>query len=107
MSAPIEAPILLTWRWMYSILLASMRTGIEATNEILSLCHIEDAHEVLNAGGGIGVRLAYIAKRKFAVTSPQPPALSSRIFLNERSLNDEHELSCQSVAAGRLEKYRP
>ncbi len=37
--------------------------GFEATNELLSLCHIEDAREVLNAGCGIGVGSAYIAKK--------------------------------------------
>jgi arsenite methyltransferase len=37
--------------------------GIEATDEILSLCHIEDAHEVLNVGCGIGVGSARIAKK--------------------------------------------
>jgi ubiquinone/menaquinone biosynthesis C-methylase UbiE len=37
--------------------------GIEATDELLSLCHIEDAHEVLNVGCGIGVGSAYIARK--------------------------------------------
>ena len=37
--------------------------GFEATNELLSLCHIEDAHEVLNVGCGIGVGPASIAKK--------------------------------------------
>ena len=37
--------------------------GFEATNGLLSLCHIEDAHEVLNVGCGIGVGPAYIAKK--------------------------------------------
>jgi len=31
--------------------------GFEATDELLSLCRIEDAREVLNVGCGIGVRL--------------------------------------------------
>jgi SAM-dependent methyltransferase len=35
--------------------------GLEATNEHLSLCHIEDAREVLNMGCGIDVGSAYIA----------------------------------------------
>jgi len=35
--------------------------GYEATNELLSLCHIEDAREVLDAGCGIGVGPAYLA----------------------------------------------
>ncbi len=37
--------------------------GLEATNELLSPCHIEDAHEVLNAGREIGVSPAYIARK--------------------------------------------
>jgi arsenite methyltransferase len=37
--------------------------GIEATDELLSLCHVEDAHEVLNVGCGIGVGPARIAKK--------------------------------------------
>jgi ubiquinone/menaquinone biosynthesis C-methylase UbiE len=37
--------------------------GFEATNELLSLCHIEDAREVLDIGCGIGVGPAYIAKK--------------------------------------------
>jgi ubiquinone/menaquinone biosynthesis C-methylase UbiE len=37
--------------------------GIEATDELLSLCHITDAHEVLNVGCGIGVGSAYIANK--------------------------------------------
>lgn len=37
--------------------------GREATDEILALCHIENAHEVLTVGCGIGISCAYIAKR--------------------------------------------
>lgn len=37
--------------------------GFAATNELLSLCHIEAAREVLNIGCGIGVGSAYIAKK--------------------------------------------
>ena len=37
--------------------------GFEATNELLSLCHIEDAHQVLNVGCRIGVGPVYIAKK--------------------------------------------
>jgi ubiquinone/menaquinone biosynthesis C-methylase UbiE len=37
--------------------------GREATDTLLSLCHIENAHEVLNVGCGIGVSSAYIAKK--------------------------------------------
>ena len=37
--------------------------GFEATDELLSLCHIEDAQEALNVGCGIGVGSAYVAKK--------------------------------------------
>jgi ubiquinone/menaquinone biosynthesis C-methylase UbiE len=37
--------------------------GFAATDELLSLCHIEDAKEVLNIGCGIGVGVAYIARK--------------------------------------------
>jgi ubiquinone/menaquinone biosynthesis C-methylase UbiE len=37
--------------------------GFEATNELLSLCRIEVAREVLNVGCGIGVGSTYIAKK--------------------------------------------
>jgi ubiquinone/menaquinone biosynthesis C-methylase UbiE len=36
--------------------------GFEATDELLSLCHIKDAMEILNVGCGIGVASIYIAK---------------------------------------------
>jgi ubiquinone/menaquinone biosynthesis C-methylase UbiE len=36
--------------------------GLEATSELLALCHIDDAREVLNVGCGIGAGGAYIAK---------------------------------------------
>ena len=37
--------------------------GFTATDELLALCHIDEAHEVLNVGCGIGVGPAYIAKK--------------------------------------------
>jgi len=37
--------------------------GIEATNELLSLCHMENAREVLNVGCGIGVGSVHIARK--------------------------------------------
>ena len=37
--------------------------GLEATNELLALCHIHEAREVLNVGCGIGVGPAYIARK--------------------------------------------
>lgn len=37
--------------------------GREATDMLLSLCHVESAHEILNVGCGIGVSSAYSAKK--------------------------------------------
>jgi SAM-dependent methyltransferase len=37
--------------------------GIQATNELLSRCHVAEAREVLNVGCGIGVTSTYIARR--------------------------------------------
>jgi arsenite methyltransferase len=37
--------------------------GFAATDDILSLCHIEDAREVLNVGCGIGVGSLYVARK--------------------------------------------
>jgi len=37
--------------------------GFGATNELLLLCHIEDAREVLNVGCGIGVGSAHVARK--------------------------------------------
>jgi SAM-dependent methyltransferase len=37
--------------------------GFEATDELLALCYIKDAKEVLNVGCGIGVGVAYIARK--------------------------------------------
>jgi arsenite methyltransferase len=37
--------------------------GRRATDELLALCHIEHAREVLNVGCGIGISCAYIAKK--------------------------------------------
>ena len=34
-----------------------------ATDELLALCHIENAHEVLAVGCGIGIGCAYVAKK--------------------------------------------
>jgi ubiquinone/menaquinone biosynthesis C-methylase UbiE len=37
--------------------------GFAATNELLALCHVEEAQEVLDVGCGIGVGPAYLARR--------------------------------------------
>lgn len=37
--------------------------GFQATNELLALCHMEDAREVLNVGCGIGVGATYVARK--------------------------------------------
>jgi SAM-dependent methyltransferase len=36
--------------------------GLEATDELLSLCHIKEDQEILNVGCGIGVGSAYVAR---------------------------------------------
>ena len=36
--------------------------GLEATDELLSLCHVNEAREVLKVGCGIGVGSAYVAR---------------------------------------------
>ncbi len=36
--------------------------GLEATRELLTLCHVQDAHEVLDVGCGIGAGPAYVAR---------------------------------------------
>jgi hypothetical protein len=64
--------------------------GIEATDELLSLCHIGNAREVLNVGCGIGVGSAYIAKKygcrigPFVPTSETWQALWEASGLQER-----------------------
>ena len=37
--------------------------GLKATNELLALCHIEAAREVLNVGCGIGAGSTYVARK--------------------------------------------
>jgi ubiquinone/menaquinone biosynthesis C-methylase UbiE len=37
--------------------------GFAATDELLALCHIQEAREVLNVGCGIGVGVTYIARK--------------------------------------------
>lgn len=37
--------------------------GFEATDELLALCHVEEAREVLYVGCGIGVGSTYVAKK--------------------------------------------
>lgn len=37
--------------------------GFEATNELLALCHIGDAREVLNVGCGIGVGCVHVVRK--------------------------------------------
>jgi len=37
--------------------------GLDATDELLALCHVESAREVLNVGCGIGVGATYVARK--------------------------------------------
>lgn len=38
--------------------------GLPATRQLLGLCHVERAHEVLDVGCGTGVGPAYIARTR-------------------------------------------
>jgi arsenite methyltransferase len=75
--------------------------GFSATDELLSLCHVEDAKEVLNVGCGIGVGVAYIA-RKFGCRvvgvdiSEKMIEWSSR-RAGEEKVEDKVEFRCANV----------
>ena len=75
--------------------------GFEATNELLSLCHIEDAREVLNVGCGIGVGPVYIAKvyscRVVGVDISEKMIEWSRQRAREEGVEDRVELRTADV----------
>jgi arsenite methyltransferase len=75
--------------------------GFAATDELLSLCHIEDAKEVLNVGCGIGVGVAYIARkfgcRVVGVDISEKMIGWSRLRTGEEKVVDKVELQVANV----------
>jgi arsenite methyltransferase len=75
--------------------------GFEATNALLSLCHIEDAQEVLNVGCGIGVGPAYIARtcgcRVVGVDIAEKMVAWSRLRAREERVEDRVEFHIANV----------
>jgi arsenite methyltransferase len=75
--------------------------GFAATDELLSLCHIEDAKEVLNIGCGIGVGVAYIARkfgcRVVGVDISEKMIEWSRLRAREEKVEDKVELRVANV----------
>jgi len=75
--------------------------GFAATDELLSLCHIEDAREALNVGCGIGVGSAYIAKkhncRVVGVDISEKMLEWSRLRAREERVEDKVEFRLADV----------
>jgi arsenite methyltransferase len=75
--------------------------GFAATNELLSLCHIEDAGEALNVGCGIGVGSVYIAKRHgcrvVGVDMMEKMIEWSRLRAQEEKVEDKVEFQVANV----------
>ena len=75
--------------------------GSDATNELLSLCHIESAREVLNVGCGIGVGSAYIARkygcRVVGVDISEKMIEWSRLRAREERVEDKVEFQVADV----------
>jgi len=75
--------------------------GFAATNELLSLCHIENAREVLNVGCGIGVGSVYIAKkhgcRVVGVDISEKMIEWSRLRAREARIEDKVEFQTADV----------
>jgi arsenite methyltransferase len=75
--------------------------GFRATDELMSLCHIQDAREVLNVGCGIGVGSAYIAKkyhcRVVGVDISEQMVAWSRRRAREERVEDKVEFRVASV----------
>jgi SAM-dependent methyltransferase len=75
--------------------------GFAATDELLALCHIEDAREVLNIGCGIGVGVAYIARkfgcRVVGVDISEKMIEWSRLRAREEKVEDKVELRVANV----------
>lgn len=75
--------------------------GFAATQELLSLCHIKDAQEVLYVGSGIGVGPAYIAKtyecHVVGVDISEKMIEWSRRRVREEQVEDKVELETANV----------
>jgi ubiquinone/menaquinone biosynthesis C-methylase UbiE len=75
--------------------------GFAATDELLSLCHIADANEVLNVGCGIGVGSAYIARkfgcRVVGVDISEKMIEWSRLRAREEKVDDKVEFRVANV----------
>ena len=77
--------------------------GFAATDELLSLCHVEDARETLNVGCGIGVGVAYIASkfrcRVMGVDISEKMIKWSRLRAKEEKVEDKVEFRVADVLA--------
>jgi SAM-dependent methyltransferase len=75
--------------------------GFGATDELLSLCHIEDAQEALNVGCGIGVGSAYVARTHdchvVGVDISEKMIEWSRLRAREERVEDKVEFQVASV----------
>jgi SAM-dependent methyltransferase len=75
--------------------------GFEATDALLSLCHVKDAQEVLNVGCGIGVGSAYVARtygcRVVGVDISEKMIAWSRLRAREERVEDKVEFQVASV----------
>jgi arsenite methyltransferase len=75
--------------------------GFAATDELLSRCHIKDAKEVLNVGCGIGVGVAYIARkfgcRVVGVDISEKMIEWSHLRAREEGVEDKVDLHVASV----------
>jgi len=75
--------------------------GFEATDALLSLCHVKDAQEVLNVGCGIGVGSAYVARtygcRVVGVDISEKMIAWSRLRAREEQVEDKVEFQVASV----------
>jgi SAM-dependent methyltransferase len=75
--------------------------GFEATDQLLSLCHIQEAQEVLNVGCGIGVGSVYVAKMHgchvMGVDISEKMIAWSRLRAKEERVEDKVEFQTASV----------
>ena len=75
--------------------------GFAATDELLSLCHVEQAREALNVGCGIGVGSAYVAKkfncRVVGVDISEKMLEWSRLRAREERVTDKVEFRLADV----------